>query len=149
MSVPPKLFRSQWPSLCALLRSSVFSWHRAGLGHQCRNEPGSSGSPAISRTSLLVPFVPLTLSQFSLSLISRLLFTRVVSLCRFLPPLPRQSIYLWLASSSRADPGVEWRAVGGRAGLRAGHLTVRSLPCWHDPQCAHARTHTHTRCRSN
>lgn len=27
--------------------------------------------------------------------------------------------------------GVKW--CGGREGWRAGHLTVRSLPCWHDP----------------
>lgn len=56
----------------------------------------------------------------------------------FLLFLPRQSIYVRLAGISpdallTVWSGVEWSAVGGQAGYRAVHLTVRSLPCWHDP----------------
>lgn len=42
------------------------------------------------------------------------LYTSCVTVRGFFS-LPRQSIYLWLPSSSRAAPGVKWRAVGGRA----------------------------------
>lgn len=77
-----------------------------------RREPANSRS--ISRSPFLFfVFCSVTLSVL-LSLVNPLLFTLVVSLCRAFF-LPRQSIYLWLASSSRAAPGVKWRAVGGRA----------------------------------
>lgn len=74
------------------------------------------GEPANSR------FIPLSSSccllfgnsQFYSHSSTPHLFTLVVSLCGAFF-LPRQSIYLWLASSSRAAPGVKWRAVGGRA----------------------------------
>lgn len=92
---------------------------------------------------LFFVFCSVTLSVL-LSLINTLLFTLVVSLCRAFF-LPRQSIYLWLASSSRAAPGVKWRAVGGRA---------RELATWRSgpshvgmtPSTCCARTRTQTRC---
>lgn len=74
------------------------------------------------------------------------LYTSCVTVRGFFPPSP---IHLSLAGiiltrCSRCEV-----ARGGREGSRAGHLTARSLPCWHDPQYvlstrAHART-KHTR----
>lgn len=75
------------------------------------------------------------------------LYSSCVTVQGFFPPSP---IHLSLAGiiltrCSRCEV-----ARGGREGSRAGHLTVRSLPCWHDPQYVlrarthmHAQTHTH------
>lgn len=107
-----------------------------GLGHRCRQNEWAANSRSISRSPfalfcLLFRHSPtFTLAhQTHTPLPSS--FT-LVSLCAAFF-LPRQSIYLCLASSSRAAPGVKWRTVGGRA-RELGHLTARPLPCWHDPR---------------
>lgn len=68
------------------------------------------------------------------------LYSSCVTVQGFFPPSP---IHLSLAGiiltrCSRCEV-----VRSGREGSRAGHLTVRSLPCWHDPQYV-LRAHTHT-----
>lgn len=137
-------FPLQRQFLCALPRSTVFSWHRA------RASDIGAGRMSGQQTADLFPVPPLLYFVFC-SVTLPLLLSRInppssftlVSLCAAFF-LPRQSIYLWLASSSRAAPGVKWRTVGGRA-RELGHLTARSLPCWHDPRYVmRARTRART-----
>lgn len=104
----------QWPLLRSVPRSAVWSWHRTGLGHQCGQRGPSQ--PRVSGSSPFPLFVCSVFrnSQFHSHLQPPPLLSGCVTV-QFFFTLPRQSIYLWLASFSRAAPGVEWRAVGGRA----------------------------------
>lgn len=112
-----------------------------------RREPANSRS--ISRSPFLF-FCLLFRNSLSFTLTRQPppLYSSCVTVQGFFPPSP---IHLSLAGiiltrCSRCEV-----ARGGREGSRAGHLTVRSLPCWHDPQYVlrarthmHARTNTHT-----
>lgn len=102
----PRSFPLQRPLLCALPRSvcSAGTARASDIGAGSRESSQQRVSGYfLFPSALSESFVPLTLS-----------FTLVVSLCRF-PLFPLQPVYLWLASSWRAAPGVERRSVGGRA----------------------------------